>query len=424
MAQTQSYPLLLLLLLLFIALTSFSPLPSTKAKPLNPRMRALVSPITKDTSTSLYSISLNRQTSLVLDLTGPILWSLCPPNHPTFLCNTTTCAAAATVFQPPHCPRVKIVTNPCTCIAYPMNPVTRTCFFGDLTSTSIQISTTNGDHLTSSISISGVVSSCAPRTLLTSLPAAATGVVGLARSRLSLPSQLSKGRFNSNQFAICLPSATAAPGVAFFGAAPYRLLPPTLPEISTLLSYTALLKNPKNPAYFIDVEGIAVNREAVQFLARVLDFDSLGHGGVMLSTAVAYTTLRTHIYRPFLKAFAKATRGIPRVPRVKPFDLCVNSRALGVTRMGYGVPQIDLMLRGGKNWTFFGANSMKQVGPETACLAFVDGGAKAEQAAVIGGFQMEDNFLVFDVGRSTLGFTSTLFGVRTTCSNFNFTYGN
>ncbi|KAH7842356.1 hypothetical protein Vadar_004369 [Vaccinium darrowii] len=115
------------------------------------------------------------------------------------------------------------------------------------------------------------------------------------------------------------------------------------------------------------------------------------------------------------------TSGVHRVKRVKPFDLCWNANALGFTQVGFRVPQIDLELGNGKNWTIFGSNSMKQIG-EKACLAFVDGGKVNEGAAVvIGSFQMENNFLLFDMEKSRLGFSSTLFFIRTSCGNFNFT---
>lgn len=81
------------------------------------------------------------------------------------------------------------------------------------------------------------------------------------------------------------------------------------------------------------------------------------------------------------------------------------------------------MLKGGEKWTIFGRNSLVQAGPEAACLAFVDGGPRAEQAVVVGGYQLEDHLLVFDLDRSRLGFTGSLLGIRTGCASFNFTVG-
>nr|DAD33585.1 TPA_asm: hypothetical protein HUJ06_012436 [Nelumbo nucifera] len=75
----------------------------------------------------------------------------------------------------------------------------------------------------------------------------------------------------------------------------------------------------------------------------------------------------------------------------------------------------------GVKWTIFRSNSMKQVSVDVACLAFVDGGETADQAVVIGTFQMENNLLEFDLVTSTLVFSSSLFFVKSTCANFNFT---
>ncbi|CAL9115089.1 unnamed protein product [Musa acuminata var. zebrina] len=134
-----------------------------------------------------------------------------------------------------------------------------------------------------------------------------TGVAGLSRSDLTL----------QPQFAICLlTSEVSLPGMAFFGSEPFHPMPPTPP-----------LKHPSDPACLVDHEGVPVNGQAVQLAARMLELDSLGHGGVKISTAVSHTITRS--------------------------------------------------------------NSMKQVSQNTACLAFPDAGPKAEQAVVISGFQTE-----------------------------------
>lgn len=115
-----------------------------------------------------------------------------------------------------------------------------------------------------------------------------------------------------------------------------------------------------------------------------------------------------------------ATSGIPQAPPVKPFDLCLNTTMLGSTRIVLPIPQVDLRLANGRNWTMFGANSMKLVSDGVACLAVVDEGERAAETAVIGSHQLHDNFLLFDLERSRLGFSSTLSFFRTSCRNFNF----
>jgi hypothetical protein len=51
----------------------------------------------------------------------------------------------------------------------------------------------------------------------------------------------------------------------------------------------------------------------------------------------------------------------------------------------------------------------------------VDGGVNPRTSIVIGGHQLEDNLLQFDLAASRLGFSSSLLFRQTTCANFNFT---
>uniref|UniRef100_A0A0D9VE82 Peptidase A1 domain-containing protein n=1 Tax=Leersia perrieri TaxID=77586 RepID=A0A0D9VE82_9ORYZ len=364
-----------------------------------PAIHALVAPIIKDSKTSLYTLSISNKNYL-LDLSGQLLWSPCSATHPTVPCSSNNGGR--------------------TCTVRPTNPVTGERAAGDLTLTDIVINATDGRTPTSEVTVRGVVSSCAPGSLLrSSFPTMAAGDAGLGRGGLSLPTQLYSKLSLKRQFAVCLPStaSAAAPGVAFFGSGPYNLMPPTLFDASTVLSYTDLVRSPSASAsYSIRLRGIAVNQEAV-----VVRLPPGGGAGVTkLDTAAPYTVLRRDVYRAFVSAFAKATARMPRMPSVAPFELCFNSSALGFTRVGYAVAPIDLMTHGGGNWTVFGSNSLAQVASDTACLAFVDGGRAARSAVTVGAFQMENNFLLFDEAKSRLGFSGTLLFIRTTCANFKF----
>jgi hypothetical protein len=113
-----------------------------------------------------------------------------------------------------------------------------------------------------------------------------------------------------------------------------------------------------------------------------------------------------------------------RVPAVAPFDLCYTSTMLPTTRAGYAVPDIRIVLEGGKEWAFVGSNSMVDVNRKTACLAFSDmKGVKPWDGTVppiiIGGFQMENTALQFDLQKQQLGFAKL--PLFTAHNNFNFT---
>uniref|UniRef100_A0ACD5X931 Uncharacterized protein n=1 Tax=Avena sativa TaxID=4498 RepID=A0ACD5X931_AVESA len=397
----------------------------------------LVTPITKDPSTSLYIISApvaeNDQITnhLVLDLSGPFIWSTCPDGYVPLGCTSPACMHAHR-FHPPNCPHTGYGkpdadnAHRCKCTAHPHNPLSGDTASDDMTEFTTSVNTTDGKNPLKEVSFV-VTTSCAPESLLAKLPENAVGVVGLARSALALHAQIARTQKVAKKFALCLPSGGGAAGVAIFGGGPLFLLPPGLPDLmATLVGYTPLVKHGKSPGYFVRAEkGIAVNQ------ARV----PLGDAPLIigLSSTIPYTALRTDVYGAFIKAFDAATADRARVtPSVAPFELCYESTQLGSTLLGYAVPQIDVMLQGGKNWTVFGGNSMAQVNDHTACLAFVEmkgkykrapygGGLTEAPAVVIGGFQLENNLLVLDEEKQQLGFSSLLFGRRTTCSNFNFT---
>jgi hypothetical protein len=160
------------------------------------------------------------------------------------------------------------------------------------------------------------------------------------------------------------------------------------------------------------------------------DFDAKsGTGGALFSTVTPYTALRPDIYRLLHDAFDAATSGIARAAPVAPFDICYQASALTMTRLGYAVANIDLMLDGGQTWTLPGGSSLVQVKDQTVCFAFVEMAPSMPEAfhspaVIFGGFQMENHLLMFDLEKETFAFSGLLFGIRTTCSNFNFTMGS
>jgi hypothetical protein len=198
----------------------------------------------------------------------------------------------------------------------------------------------------------------------------------------------------------------------------------------TKLTNTPWLSRRGTASYYLPVKAIAVGKAHVQLPGKE---NPLATGGVVLGTTAPYTELRPDVYRPFVDAFDKALmrrwNTTKRVAAVAPFELCYDSKTLpGPTRIGWLVPDIDVVLEGGKNWTLGGLSSMVDVNNFTAaCFGFVEaklagkggyGGAPAP-AVVIGGFQMEDHVLQFDPEKKQLGFAKLPIFIA--CRNFNFT---
>ncbi|KAB2599557.1 basic 7S globulin [Pyrus ussuriensis x Pyrus communis] len=248
-------------------------------------------------------------------------------------------------------------------------------------------------------------------------------MAGLGRAKIGLPSQFASAFSFHRKFAFCLSSSTSSNGVVFYGNGPYVL---NHNVVSVSLVYTPLLLNhySTGPAYmegqassdyFINVKSIKINDESVPL-----------NTSLPISTVNPYTVLENTIYTAFVDLFLKEVPAhIPRVAPVEPFGACFNSTHIGRTRVGPAVPTIDSVLQSGSvYWRFLGANSMVQVNEEVLCLGFVDAGLSPSNpmtSIVIGGLQLEENFLQFDLAASRLGFCNSLLSGPTTCADFNFT---
>ncbi|KAK1430063.1 hypothetical protein QVD17_12555 [Tagetes erecta] len=422
-----------LLVLSFLFLTSCATQTSFRPK-------ALLLQVTKDPSTLQYVTRINQRTPLVpvtltLDLGGQFMWANCYTNYVSSTyrparCRSAQCSLAKSTACSVECPgAAKPGCNNNTCALMPDNSVTRVATIGDLGSDLVAIKSTDGRNPGRVVTVPKFLFVCG--SALDGLASGVVGMAGLGRTSISLPSQFSSAFSFRRIFAICLTSSSTSPGVVFFGDGPYRFLLNT--DASTGLIYTPLIKNPVSTAsaytqgeasseYFIGVKSIRVGEKVVPINKTLLTIDREGHGGTKISTVNPYTVLQSSIYKAVIRAFGNALSGVPKVASVAPFGLCFNSTSLGSTRVGPGVPQIDLVLQNNNvYWRIFGANSMVQVREGVLCLGFVDGGANPMTSIVIGGHQIEDNLLQFDLARSRLGFSSSLLFRQTTCANFNFT---
>ncbi|KAK1440343.1 hypothetical protein QVD17_06168 [Tagetes erecta] len=232
-------------------------------------------------------------------------------------------------------------------------------------------------------------------------------VVGLSSSQYGLPAYLEDPV--ERVVALCLPSNVSAPGVLFFGNGPYYLLPRSNVDVRSLLTYTLFLKQPNSFGYFIGVNAIVIKNRSINVPVNAT---------TKISTLDPYTKLRTDIYNNVVRRFSKVTKRIPPAKLVAPFGVCFNTSVNG-TKVAIRVPDIDLVVHDGKKWTISTGNSIKQVTEEVACLAFVDAGPTSEHATVIGTYQFEDNFLLFNLENLTFGFSSSLLRRQTSCSNFD-----
>lgn len=297
----------------------------------------------------------------------------------------------------------------------------------------ISVYKANGPRQQSSAQLPNFPFSCAYYSELKGLSTYTKGVLSLARKDASIHGLISKTFKVPHKFALCLPSSssTGINGAMYFGGGPYSLPPSKLDFAQTLVT-TALVVNPVDIGttfyrgnasvdYFINVKSILVGGAPIKLNSTLLSIDKNGIGGTKLSTIFPYTILHTQIYNALVEAFISkaASMNITRVAPVSSFGACFSSQNIVGSKTGPNVPVIDLVLLDGKStWRIYGANSMIKVSNDVRCLAFMDGGVTPKTSVVIGGKQMEDNLIEFDLESSKLGVTSSLLSYGTSCSQF------
>ncbi|TXG71953.1 hypothetical protein EZV62_000532 [Acer yangbiense] len=221
-------------------------------------------------------------------------------------------------------------------------------------------------------------------------------------------------------------------GDIFVGGGPYYFINYT-GDASKLLIKTPLVINPvsyprpplnskdfSSPEYFIDVKGIKVDgKPVVSFNTSLLSIDNEGKGGTMISTMTYYTVLHSSIYKALVTKFVKeaAAKKMKRVGSVAPFGACFSSENIKNTMTGPAVPIIDPVVKGNNApWRIYGANSMVKVKKNVLCLGFVDGGSTPITLIILGGHQLENNLVEFDLESSIVGFSSSLLLHNASCS--------
>lgn len=419
---------------LFLMLLFF--IPSSIAKT-SFRPRALALPVTKDQSTSQYVTTFRQRTPLVplkltVDLGGQFLWVDCDQGYVSSSykpahCNTAQCSLANSKACGTCNGDPRPGCNNNTCSLLPGNTITSVSTIGEVAQDVVSIQSTNGTSVGPVVNVPRLLFVCGSTFLLEGLVNGANGMAGLGRGRMGIPSQLASAFSFHRKFAVCLGPRN---GVIFFGDRPYGLLPNV--DVSGSLIYTPLLLNPVSTAgasfegepsaeYFIGVKSIQINGQPLPINTTLLSIGADGRGGTKISTVHSYTVMETSIFDAFTAAFSRALGGVPQVKPVTPFKLCYDATKIGGSRVGPDVPSIDLVLQNEKVvWKIFGMNSMVRISDTILCLGFVDGGVEPTTTIVIGAHQIEDNLLQFDLAASRLGFTSSLWLQKTTCSNFRF----
>ncbi|XP_028761109.1 gamma conglutin 1-like [Neltuma alba] len=367
---------------------------------------SFVLPVTKDPSTLQYLTSLSYGTplvpaQLVLDLGGSSLWIDCSSrNLPSSSLRTIPSRSIQCLMAKSHNleAQTQLPDQRQPCQSFPENTITGMIpREGNLVRDVVALqSVETGQPL---------IFTCSLTQQLNGLAIGAKGMAGLGGARSSLSSQIFDSVTAQRKITLCFSSSS---GAVLFGRNSYESQPEG--EIFRSLTYTPLFTNQKG--YFIIVNSIKIDRRR---LSLSLPKDQHTRGTTQLSSIVPYTTMESSIYDTFKKAYMKAASAMnmTRVTSVAPFELCFSSKGID------NVPMIDLVLQSELvKWRIYGRNSMVRLSSEVMCLGFVDGGLNPEYPIVIGGYQLEDVIVQFDLDTSMVGFSSSLLLKHSSCSHF------
>ncbi|XP_062104237.1 probable aspartic proteinase GIP2 [Humulus lupulus] len=400
-----------------------------------PPFTSLYMPIQKDNSTLQYHTTVEwgseeNYFDVVIDLGGEFLSLPCDTNnksttYSSIKCGSTKCTSTCKAND--------------SCVVSFLNPFNETVLSGRLSEDGFAAVPSDGDRisrdsylLTTSHHHNLIPFTCLDSSSLNGLAQGdmgrVSGIIGFGGTKMSFAKNLASSfqAPHRDKFAVCLPSTNVGLGVVFIGGGPYWFDPYWVNgsmEASKWLDYTPLSINTLGE-YFIGVKSIKIDKRVVHFNTSLLSHEGkTGLGRTKISTSTPYTILHTSIYNAVVGGFVKsaAARNITRVAAVAKFGVCFNTKNVVWSKEGPRVPVIDLELeagngtrRNGVTWRIIGANSMVGVNKNVMCLGFIDGGSKATTS--IGGLQLEDNLLEFDLNTSMLGFTSSFLPRETRCT--------
>ncbi|KAH6833857.1 hypothetical protein C2S53_019421 [Perilla frutescens var. hirtella] len=406
-----------------------------------PKPKAFIFPLKKDDTTNQYytTIQIGSKTTtfnVVVDLGGKFLWFntidyfSAADSYRPILCGTRQCRVAdgaGCVFCSSSRP-VPGCTND-TCSDFALNPFTGSRGFSGLGEDVLRVHSTRGVHY----KVNNFPFQFSDFALRDGLAAPTAGLVGLGRSTLSLPAQLASAFKIREEFTLCVPSSGGS-GNMIIGRTGAHTNP--FRQISESLFTTPLITNPVTTdmnvwvgnftfEYFIGVESIRVGQTPLSLNKTLLSIDrETGDGGTGIRTVRAYTSLHGSIYVALVNGFVKAAKAknIKRVASVAPFGACFDSNTITSSKSGGDVPTIDLILQSESvYWRIYGSNSMVRVSERVMCLAFVEGQTNMDgptTAIVVGGYQLENHLMEFDLASSKLRFSSSLLLHDTSCSHF------
>ncbi|CAH8389502.1 unnamed protein product [Eruca vesicaria subsp. sativa] len=404
------------------SLTEHNPKPKPRPKQ---KPHAFILPVFKDTKTGIYytNVTVGKPSlvvNLAVDVRGSALWFQCEEigyNSTTYtpiLCGSKGCEQTKD-----QCSTCMGTYGPScrndTCHAYLQTQMTYNRVQASLVKDDVVLSYTSpSTKLTARLPLACMLAS----EVVAGLPYGTQGILGLGNSSTSFVTALVSSYKIPFKVALCLPSNPGNDsGTVYIGGG---RLPPRGKDVRGLLVSTPLVSIPETREhgednYYIDVKSIEVNGKKLSFNQDLLTFNKTSHyGGTKISNIIPYTLLDSSIYKALVEAFAGKAK---KRKAMYPFSDCFSYKSFGgKSLLGEETPVISLVLGGAAKWDIYGPNSLVKVRKTVLCLAFVDAGESPRIPIEIGGYQMEDNLVEFDLDGSKFSFTSSLLRHNTSCS--------
>ncbi|KAJ0244202.1 hypothetical protein HA466_0188740 [Hirschfeldia incana] len=409
--------LFIFLNIIFVLIANTTSLTEHNLKPKpKPKPHAIVIPVFKDTRSGLYytNVTVGKPpivANLVVDVRGSALWFECD----TVGYNSTTSTPVPCGSR--GCEQTKDKCS--TCQAYLKSELTFNNQIATLINDDVMLSYTFPSSayvapkrpVRARIACRGYFEG-----FLSMLPAGTLGILGLGNSSTSFVSSLVSSYKLPFKVSLCLPSKPGNnPGSVYIGGSPNSKNFKGLLVSTPLISNRETIAHGEDYNYFIDVKSIEVNGKRLSFDHDLLK-NKTGHWGrTKIKNVIPYTLLEGSIYKALVGAFSEKAK---KQKAVYPFTDCFSYKSFGgKSLLGKETPVISLVLGGGAKWDIYGPNSLVKVNKKVVCLAYQEADEFESRFPIeIGGYQMEDNLVEFDLEASKFSFTSSLLRHNISCS--------
>uniref|UniRef100_A0A0D3AEP0 Peptidase A1 domain-containing protein n=2 Tax=Brassica oleracea var. oleracea TaxID=109376 RepID=A0A0D3AEP0_BRAOL len=383
---------------------------------LKPKPHTFVIPVFKDTRSGLYytNVTVGKPpivANLVVDVRGSALW---------FECDTVGYNSTTSTPVPCGSLGCEQTKDKCTtCQAYLKSELTFNTHIATLINDDVMLRymSPSSAYVAPKLPVRARIA-CRGyfEGMMSMLPAGTLGILGLGNSSTSFVSSLVSSYKIPFKVSLCLPSKPGNnPGSVYIGGSPDRKDVTGLLVSTPLISNRETIEHGEDYNYFIDVKSIEVNGKRLSFDHDLLK-NKTGHWGrTKIKNVIPYTLLEASIYKALVRAFSEKAK---KRKAVYPFTDCFSYKSFGrKSLLGKETPVISLVLGGGAKWDIHGPNSLVKVNKNVVCLAFQEADEFESLFPIeIGGYQMEDNLVEFDLETSKFSFTSSLLRHNTSCS--------